>query len=726
MNNRLHVVPRAALAVALLFGLGSAQALAIELDAARYDPACGVEIAQHGEQIHVAWPLDAKRRAQMIFDLADGAPLVRSIAIATSAEAAPRPIAAGLDPALRLRVGKRDLLPGHNWTVFFDRMQYKPHDTHVAESHLAQATAASHARRATLTLGDVAAGPFRGQWRWTFFAGEPLVLQEALLQTQQDAVAYLYDAGLSFREQPPARLAWRNALGEPRTQPAAAIARPRHLAVHLRSIAAALDGGSLALFPPPHRYFYPLDFSTNLENVWAGPGYAAPESPFGFGIRHDPRGDNRFVPWFNAPPGTVQEMGLFLLLCDAAPEEALATVARLTRDDHFVPLPGHRVFTSHYHVEHTARLLEAQQSPPQPDDLAGRLPTGGAYRLPAELESPGFARVLRGLGAEIVHLAEFHFGHTPNLPTDERLKQLELLHAECARLSDDRFLLLPGEEPNVHLGGHWISLFPHPVYWVLNRPASTPFVAEHPTLGRVYHVGDEADVYRLLQAETGLAWTAHPRIKSSAGFPDKYRDRPFFTSERFLGGAWKAMPADLSRPRLGERVLDLLDDMSHWGAGKYALGEVDVFHIEPDHELYAHMNVNYLRLEAIPRFADGWQSVLDALRAGAFFVTTGEVLVPEFTVDGRRSGERLQVSGGESQIRVDLQWTFPLSCAEIVSGDGRQTRRTRIDLAHTAAFGAESFTWPVDLRGQRFVRVEVWDVATNGAFTQPVWLDGAP
>ena len=46
------------------------------------------------------------------------------------------------------------------------------------------------------------------------------------------------------------------------------------------------------------------------------------------------------------------------------------------------------------------------------------------------------------------------------------------------------------------------------------------------------------------------------------------------------------MPADLSRPRLGERVLDLLDDMANWGR-KYVLGEVDVFKIDHTHELTA-------------------------------------------------------------------------------------------------------------------------------------------
>jgi hypothetical protein len=236
-------------------------------------------------------------------------------------------------------------------------------------------------------------------------------------------------------------------------------------------------------------------------------------------------------------------------------------------------------------------------------------------------------------------------------------------------------------------------------------------------------VGNEAEVLRLLRVEGGLSWTAHPRIKGSTGFPDRYRERPFFQSDRFLGAAWKAMPADLSIPRLGSRVLDLLDDMSNWGMPKYALGEVDVFRVEPEHELYGHMNVNYLRLDAVPRFEDGWQPVLDTLRDGRFFVTTGEVLIKDFAVGQRRSGETLALtSGQQTRIRVELAWTFPLAYAEVITGDGRNVQRHRVDLSQTTSHAADEFSLELDLSGQRWVRLEVWDIATNGAFSQPVWL----
>ena len=44
------------------------------------------------------------------------------------------------------------------------------------------------------------------------------------------------------------------------------------------------------------------------------------------------------------------------------------------------------------------------------------------------------------------------------------------------------------------------------------------------------------------------------------------------------------------------------------------------------------MNVNYLKLDHLPKFSDGWQPVLDTLRHGQFFTTTGEILIPQFTV----------------------------------------------------------------------------------------------
>ncbi len=72
------------------------------------------------------------------------------------------------------------------------------------------------------------------------------------------------------------------------------------------------------------------------------------------------------------------------------------------------------------------------------------------------------------------------------------------------------------------------------------------------------------------------------------------------------------MPSDYSSPRLGERALNLLDDMNNWGQRKFLIGEVDVFKINRTHELYGHMNVNYVKLDKTPQPSD-WSALNTAL-----------------------------------------------------------------------------------------------------------------
>jgi hypothetical protein len=358
--------------------------------------------------------------------------------------------------------------------------------------------------------------------------------------------------------------------------------------------------------------------------------------------------------------------------------------------------------SSHFHQEHV-------------DDVLTRKP------LP---DMPGFVKAFRNTGVNIVHLAEFHGPGSPRGPEAKRWPELKMMFAECARLSGGNFLLLPGEEPNNFFGGHWMNIFPKPVYWQMSREKDQPFVEDHPDYGKIYRIGNKDEMLKLLEMENGLAWTAHARTKGSTGFPDKHRDEAFFKSDHFLGAAWKAMPADLSQPKLGKRVLDLMDDMANWGYKKNVLAEADLFRIEPNYELYGHLNVNYLQLDQLPRFEDGWQPVLDAMRKGKFFVTTGEVLIPAFKVNNASVGETARPDAkGNVEISLDAKWTFPLNRAEVISGDGKEVFHDVINLNDTQAFGQKSFKFTQNLKGRKWLRVELWDVAANGAFTQIIWLE---
>jgi hypothetical protein len=624
-----------------------------------------------------------------------------------------RTIGENLDPVMALTIGERDPVKAaeaYQGMVFFENPRERPHHTYPVSLSKASVSITNTGSRATITIGGASAGSFNGDFRLTFYANCPLIRAEYVMTTAEKLRAILYDTGLSghatgwqtmVRQEPLG--AWQHVRME--TNSAAA-----PVAVGHRAMAVESERGALAIFPAPHQYFYPLDFAENFKFAWFGRNYGLMPEGFGFGIRQPLEGDKRWVPWIDAPAGTQQHLAVFYAIGTGSGEALLKQIGDYTHGDRFKELPGYKTFTSHYHIEHTLDFLDRQKKQ-------------GTKGVPEDLEIPGFVKKFKDTGVNIVHLAEFHQGWTPNQKTAERLPMLKTLHAECARLSSNNFLLLPGEEPNVHLGGHWLSFFPKPVYWVLNRSTNEPFSEEIAGYGTVYHVGNPSDVLGLMEREHGLMWTAHPRIKGSQGFPDAYRDTDFFKSEHFLGAGWKALPSNLSKDRLGWRTLDLLDDMNQWGAHKQALGEVDVFKVEPDYELYGHMNINYLRLDSLPRFKDGWQPILTALRGGRFFTTTGEILIPHFTVAGKQSGGTLDdAAASEAGVQVQLEWTFPLAFAEIIFGDGKTVQRRRIDLSDTSAFGSRTLHVPVDLKGQKWVRFEVWDIAANGAFTQPVWI----
>ena len=174
------------------------------------------------------------------------------------------------------------------------------------------------------------------------------------------------------------------------------------------------------------------------------------------------------------------------------------------------------------------------------------------------------------------------------------------------------------------------------------------------------------------------------------------------------------MPADPSSPRLGERSLTLLDDLSAQGVRKEIFGEVDVLQFDETHELYAHMNINYVRLDALPP-CDRWGEALEPLVRGDFFTSTGEVLLSEVDL-GTPTDDRITA-------RVQVDWTFPLRFAEIVWGTGTTTHRQTIPLAHTRPFGSDTVEWTVDAEGWDWAHVAVGDVAANGAFVNPTWRD---
>ena len=171
------------------------------------------------------------------------------------------------------------------------------------------------------------------------------------------------------------------------------------------------------------------------------------------------------------------------------------------------------------------------------------------------------------------------------------------------------------------------------------------------------------------------------------------------------------MPSDLSSPRLGERAFKTVDDLNNLGLKKRMLGEVDVFQLDSTHELYGHLNLNYVHLPSLPTY-DNYGQILEAVARGEYFISTGEVVIPNAELKG--SGEIVTAN-------VTVDYTFPLRMAEIVWGDGSATYRKIIPLEETREFGHAKFQWTAEAKNWKWARLAVWDVAGDGAFTNPIW-----
>src|SRR5207302_689860 len=178
-----------------------------------------------------------------------------------------------------------------------------------------------------------------------------------------------------------------------------------------------------------------------------------------------------------------------------------AAVMAFTHGDHYKPLPGYKTMATHFHTAFTQELLDS-----------GSLDT-----------TPPWIPLMREMGVNIANIFDFHGDGHPNDPGPVRLRELAAYFEGCRRHSDGEFLILPGEEANAYLGGHYNILFPKPVYWTHVRAKNQPLLEEDAKHGKVYHTGSAADVFELMQRENALVWQTHPRTKGSTGFPDATR-----------------------------------------------------------------------------------------------------------------------------------------------------------------------------------------------------------
>ena len=726
-----------------------AQAQSLRCDLGSYKLQEGLKAEVAGADLRVTWSGERGAELRAVFTIRDAQPLVRELAVrrgASNWSVLARDLTPEFDVVSgRRRVSNQQLNPlkalnvamtpevfdRERWNAFWDapldipgnrsaspEWPRKPEEIRRAKASY-QSTGCSvktDGARLEVTFPGLSMGIFAGELRFTVYRGTNLLRQEAIAKTEEPAVAYKYDSGLrGFNPSTAKRVVWQDvARGWQQYEFGGAMNRdPVGLRARNRLAIVETDGGSIAVFPPPHKFFWAREIELNLGYVYyrkdseqsyaAGVRQAEHEEEYRpYGVSEElwkKRADQsrhnlgNFA-LYNAPPGTWQRMAAYFYLSPDDGATTQTSVLAFTHGDRYKPLPGYQVAVSHFHTHFNEQLTDAGMIDFQPTWLP----------------------VFRNMGINIAMMSDFHGDSHLNDPGPLRLAEQKVYFQGCERFSDKSFLLMPGEEPNVAFGGHYTMVFPRPVYWTHVREAGKPLVEEIAGYGKVYHVGSAADELELMQREQGLVWQSHPRTKGSTGYPDASRETAHFRSDRFLGGSYQSLPVDLSESRICEkRCFGTMDDMNNWtavsGGPKYAIAEGDTYMKYPDDETYPHLMVNYVKLDRLPRFGEDWSPILKAMRAGDFFVTSGEVLIARSGVEG---------TGAKRTFQASVEYTFPLEFVELVWGDGEKIDRQIIPATDLAPHGSKEFRVSFDVSGKKWVRFAVWDSAGNGAFTQPV------
>ncbi len=732
---------------ALSFFSSFCAAQSFHCDLQGYKPIPGISVTSGNNGVEVTWPGERGEELRARFTLHNSQPIIAELA-AEKTGGSWIELGKDLAPDFEVTTGKRRMSTTekkiledlhadtpenqerYKWNVFWDAPLSIPgtQDGHLVgpgrtpdevrrasvSFNSGSCRVASEGDRVSVIFDGLTLGIFAGDLQFTAYKGSNLLRQEAVAKTDAPDVAYIYKAGLKgIALHPDTKLVWRDTSqvwqqyafgGDVNEQPVDLQARNR-----LEILDAG--SGSLAVFPPPHKFFFARENEVNLGYVYYRKDS---DASFSLGVMQPEHGSG-YAPWgetdavwnrrvhvarsqiynyalYNAPPGTLQRMAVYYYLSAEGSHTTQQAVMAYTHNDTYKPVPGFKTVTGHFHLDFNEMIRDRGTS-----DFM-----------------PTWVPVFRGLGINIVYLGDFHDDSDINDPGPKRFYEQKLYFEGARKVSDKDFLVIPAEEVNAYLGGHWYMMLPKPVYFshAVPRPDSQSFEETDPTYGHVYHLGSVADVEKMLNREQGIIWTAHPRTKSSALYPDEYKDKDFFLSDRFIGASWESLPVDLSQKRLcEERCFGLTDEMSNWAPRpKFMLAEGDTYMKVPSDDTYPLLAINYLKLDKVPAYNESWAPVVEGIRAGNFFGTTGEILFHNWSIEG---------SGAKSVYTATIEYTFPLEFAELVWSDGTKVDRKIIDLTATEPFGTKTFRIPFDATGKKWVRFDVWDSAGNGAWLQP-------
>ena len=412
----------------------------------------------------------------------------------------------------------------------------------------------TNGERLEITFPGVDMGIFSGRLQYTVYKGTNLIRQEVLAKTDKQDIAYKYDAGVKgFAIKPQSNIVWRDTANVWQNYELDAVVNsaPATVTAANRLVATETGGGSIAVFPPPHNFFWTREISVNLGYNWYSKDS---DSSYSIGIREaedeidpayagrGPEDRRQNFALYSARPGTEQNMPIYLLVGAGSGQATLDAALTYTRKDHYQPLPGYWIIARHFHTNPVPRLLglggldvvfpDFELARAAGLNVYGPVGGGGIVATGTQRigprQNPGSAALAANAGPT----------GRPRISEKDRLEG-QALYYEMARLQSrpkDHFLVWPIEElSGGPLPAHDDILISHPTYWVEGRKPDEPLVEDNAKYGKVYHIGSPDDLMKMTHAEDAFMMMPHPNTKASAGYPAAMKNEAYFTDSRYRG-----------------------------------------------------------------------------------------------------------------------------------------------------------------------------------------------
>ncbi|MBR2668642.1 MAG: hypothetical protein IKE36_02455 [Solobacterium sp.] len=600
---------------------------------------------------------------------------------------------------------EKGLAPGEEldfqWDTYSDDPMSRKKEVAEANATFATTTLSyeKSGNRQTVTFDGFTCGKFSGGFALNFFEGTNLIRAEAVASTEEDGVAYFYHGGFdNFKNDklyyvtPKKREVIENPA--PRTNSGPDRDRQR-VQARGRVLTLQQPNGAVAVMPNPHRFIWGGQTENNvgynyyiLSKDW---------KTVAIGVRHNKEQEHFNVRWplYNAKPGTIQKMNFFLVVNSEGIYDCRNMAMKYTNHDHLRKLNGYQRLGSHMHIASQAAFARDFRKQ-RPWELA-----------------------LKEVGFDIFSPADFWAEGRNDDNKEGRKSDLERYNLESTYVSTPDFLLVTGEELAVMGKDKEKQLIPyHFMIWPSHhmlysrwRDDDQEFAEKLPDGRTYYHLKSAADVIKMCELEDCFIQMPHPDTKANDGLPYDSKETNWQTSDRWIGCGARMLPADNSvKTMFSGRTDRVWNDLNNWyDRPIYMMSELDTYtkveECEEDWEQYPMINCTYVELDHIPS-SENWQELVDALRQGRHFYSTGEILI-----------EESELKDGHAE--ATFSWTFPLIDAELVYSDGENVQSVVIPLEDTTPYGRKtiSFDFP---KGMKWARVLATDIAGNSAFGMPV------